>query len=175
MRTRRKVGVFILVGLAVVFLAAGVINRQKYITGEEWFAMQDEYIHQFETFSDDIDSITALYINGDLDADAFREHLDLFCKELDAMEKAYQLATEEHPVQTGTHSYYTKLGCDSVEGCYGVFHELLQMMGDGYQDTDTMGYKYIAYQQKFIDLMSDYMLADYFVNGDGERGQNPSE
>lgn len=159
---------------AIISVAAirQFIDNRKYITGEEWFAMQEEYINQFETFSDDMDSITALYINGDLDQEAFLSHMELFEKELDSMQTAYKKAEEENPVRTGTHTYYTKLGCDAVSECYDIFRDLIHMEMENYVNTEELGYTYIAYQQKFIDSMSDYMSAEYFITGESEGDDN---
>lgn len=119
----RKIILAAVTALAAIIVVAAVrqyaVSRNQ-ITGGQWYAMQEEYITQFETFSDDIDSITALYLNGDLDQEAFLSHMELFDKELDAMQAAYEQAEEETPVRTGTHTYYTKMGCDAVESCYGM-------------------------------------------------------
>ncbi len=66
---------------------------------------------------------------------------------------------ENHPIKTGSTSYASKKGCEAVDSCYEVLYEVLNMSEAYYTDIDTLSYNYLAYQQKLIDYLADYMAA----------------
>lgn len=163
--------------LAVVFLILIlVIVSAKYVsdqaaielTGKEWLKAQEKYMAEFEVFADDIDSVMTLYLENSIGEEDFFNHLDILEQELDVMQATYQKEKEEHPVQTGSHTYATKKGSESVEECYVIFQDLLSMMENNYQDKEALGYKYLAYHQDIIHSVADYMAAKEMVFGESE-------
>ena len=55
------IGVIAVVACGVLF---GIILKPKGYTGEEWYAKQDEYLGQLETFASTLDDVMTLYITG---------------------------------------------------------------------------------------------------------------
>lgn len=155
MKIKRIILIAVIATIAI-FLLISVVQPWK-CTGKEWLEEQGQYITEFEEYADTMDSILSLYVTGNLTQEAFLEHLDALNDELLIMQAGYNTAKEDHPVKVGTHTYATKKGSESVEKCYGIFQDMIHMEQQEYQDVDTLSYKYLAYQQKLVDCMSDYM------------------
>ena len=59
-------------------------KESKKMTGVEWFAEQESYVKQMETYTDSMDDIMTLYLNGTITKDDFLNHLSVKQDELTA-------------------------------------------------------------------------------------------
>lgn len=134
-------------------------KESKKMTGVEWFAEQESYVKQMETYTDSMDDIMTLYLNGTITKDDFLNHLSVKQDELMIMKGMYQKEKKAHPVRTGTHNYATKKGCEAVEKCYLAFDDLILMAEKNADDKKALAYKYIAAHETLIDHLSDYMAS----------------
>ena len=162
--TKKRIIALIAVLLAVSGVFAGFRIYQSYlrqITGQEWFEKQDKYIEEMKTYADGLDDIFALYLSKSISDEDFLNHLTILKNELSIMKAAYEDVKDEHPVKTGSHTYSSKKGCEAVEGCYEILNQILDMASvkENYADIETLGYKYLAYQQNIIDNLANYMAA----------------
>lgn len=162
--TKKRIIALIAVFWAVSGVFAGFRIYQSYskqITGQEWFEKQDKYIKEMKTYADSMDDIFALYLSQSISKDDFLNHITVLKNELNIMETAYEDAKAKHPVKTGSHTYSSKKGCEAVEGCYEILNQILDMASvkENYADIETLGYKYLAYQQNIIDNLANYMAA----------------
>ena len=134
-------------------------KESKKMTGVEWFAEQESYVKQMETYTDSMDDIMTLYLNGTITKDDFLNHLSVKQDELTIMKGMYQKEKKAHPVRTGTHNYATKKGCESVEKCYQAFDDLISMAEKNADDKKALAYKYFASHDTLIDHLSDYIAS----------------
>lgn len=65
-------------------------KESKKMTGVEWFAEQESYVKQMETYTDSMDDIMTLYLNGTITKDDFLNHLSVKQDELTIMKGMYQ-------------------------------------------------------------------------------------
>ena len=117
-------------------------KESKKMTGVEWFAEQESYVKQMETYTDSMDDIMTLYLNGTITKDDFLNHLSVKQDELMIMKGMYQ-----------------KKGCEAVEKCYQAFDDLILMAEKNADDKKALAYKYIAAHETLIDHLSDYMAS----------------
>ena len=108
-------------------------KESKKMTGVEWFAEQESYVKQMETYTDSMDDIMTLYLNGTITKDDFLNHLSVKQDELMIMKGMYQKEKKAHPVRTGTEK--------------------------NADDKKALAYKYIAAHETLIDHLSDYMAS----------------
>lgn len=165
----------ILIGISFILLAIVITAFRGYtdsisgtLTGEQALKAQEMYMTEFEMFADDIDTVMTLYLTESIHEEDFLNHLVLFQEQLYVMQAAYMSDMETYPVRTGTHTYDTKRGCESVKECYIVMQNLLDMMKENYQNKDALTYKYLTYHQEIISTVSDYMTAKELVFGEEE-------
>lgn len=173
MRLKTKIVIMLvtlLVGAGAVLGIKTYLNYSKQITGIEWLDMQEEYIDEMETYADNMDDIFALYLSGTISSEDFLNHLTVLSNELKVMKAVYEDAKNDNPVRTGTHTYSSKTGCEAVERNYETFEKIINMaaLEENYSDVNTLGYKYLAYQQEIVDNLADYMGAIEIVKE--ERG-----
>lgn len=110
MRKKKSLIIVFILIFAVIGISVGHYfwKESKKMTGVEWFAEQESYVKQMETYADSMDDIMTLYLNGTITKDDFLNHLSVQQKELTIMEGMYKKEKNAHPVRTGTHSYATK-------------------------------------------------------------------
>lgn len=161
---RKKAVIIIILSLILVIAASGIwwyISYLNTISGPQWLDMQETYIDQMESYADEMDDVFALYISGNISQDDFINHISVLQGEYSIMLEAYKKAQDDHPVRTGTHTYSSKVGCESVENCFDVIGNILEMALDENNNSDTtiLSYKYLAYQQEIIEYLADYMAA----------------
>lgn len=135
-------------------------------TGAQWLAKQSEYMNQISTFAEDVDTITALYISGSISETDFLNHINVFEKELNILKNVYNDELKNTPVRIGTHTYYTKEGCESVKESYILMENILTMLKENSSDKSTLSYKYIAYQQEVTQKVVTFMFAYYYTFGE---------
>lgn len=164
---RKKTFILTVLSILIAFgaFSAFYISYSKQLTGTEWFQKQDKYIDEMETYAQSMDDIFALYISGSISEEDFLNHISVLQSQLTIMEKAYAKAESENPVKTGSHTYSSKKGCESVKGCYDVLSEILDMASseNNYSDTETLSYKYLTCQQEIIEHLADYMAASEII------------
>lgn len=159
---RKRILIFVVVAVcAVTGFSVGKYfwNESKKMTGVEWFAKQEKYVKEMETYADSMDDIMTLYLNGSITEEDFQNHLSVLNDELTIMQGIYKKDKKAHPVKTGTHSYATKKGCQAVEKCYPAFRDLIQMALKNSGDKNALTYKYIAAHKTLINYMADYMAS----------------
>ena len=160
----KKIVIGIFLSVFLVLAAIGIwwyFSYSKSVSGPEWLAMQDTYIDQMESYADEMDDVFALYISGNISQEDFKNHIAVLKGEFSIMLKAYEKAQKDNPIRTGSHTYSSKIGCESVEKCFETIGNILEMASDEKNSSDTsiLGYKYLAYQQEIIVSLSDYMAA----------------
>lgn len=164
---RRKTVILAMLGMLIIVavFTAVYISYSGQLTGTEWFQKQDKYIDEMETYTQSMDDIFALYISGSISEEDFLNHISVLQSQLTIMEKAYAKAEAENPVKTGSHTYASKKGCESVKGCYEVLNEILDMASNenNYSDIEILSYKYLTCQQEIIEHLADYMAASEII------------
>lgn len=60
------------------------------MTGVEWFAKQESYVKEMESYADSMDDIVTLYLNGTITEEDFQNHLSVLQDELTIMRGIYQ-------------------------------------------------------------------------------------
>ena len=177
MRKTKRIIVIVLLAAAVLVsirIAAIAVGESKKITGEEWFDMQAEYISDFETYADTVDTVISLYISGSLDAEDMLSQISMFRSELIVLEQDYARAEEEHPVKAGTHTYASKRGCEAVEEIFTLYDNLMETIENNYADRDVLLYKYLAFRDELTDSIAKYMAAA-IVQEDGALNDTETE
>ena len=144
-----------------------LIKASREQSGMQWFQKQSGYLDTLNGYADSMDDVFALYLSGSINEEDFIVHLDGLQEELKIIYAAYCAEVRTHPVTIGSHTYMTKKGAESVENCYLLFQELIDMSYQNYMAKDVLTYKYLAFHQKFIDSLSEYMTAKSFI----ERGE----
>lgn len=170
LRTKPMIAIVVfLVGIGIIARIIAYLDYSQEITGTEWFDMQEEYIDEMNTYADNMDDIFTLYLSGAISAEDFQNHISILSDELKVMQTVYEKYKEEHPVRTGTHTYSSKIGCEAIENCYDTFEKILDMASqeENYSDINTLGYKYLAYQQEIIENLADYMGAKTIMDEEG--------
>lgn len=168
----RKIIKFLIVIALTVSAVYGVkwyLSYKKSYTGRQWFDRQETYVKQFKTYSKGVDSVVTLYTTNRITQDAYASHMNTFKDELLIMSRKYKQDKAEHPVRTGTYTYLTKKGCESVEKVYTHMDNLLNVIStyDNYRHTGKLAYKFLAMQQPIIDDMSNYYSCkDMIKEGD---------
>lgn len=159
---RKKIIIIVLVFICTITgssIGGYFWKESKKMTGVEWFAKQESYVKEMESYADSMDDIVTLYLNGTITEEDFQNHLSVLQDELTIMRGIYQKDKKEHPVKTGTYNYATKKGCQAVEKCYQGFSDLVQMAQKNSGDKNALTYKYIAAHKTMIDYMADYMAS----------------
>lgn len=141
------------------------VKDKAKITGKEWFQEQESYIDNLKIYAKNLDDIYSLYISGSIDESDFLEHMEVFQKQLSLLELEYQQKQKQHPVRIGSHTYYTKIGCESVEECFDVFDRIIKMSTSKtyYSDKEKMAYAYIAFSDQLTEQVAGYEAAELFV------------
>lgn len=157
--------VLIIVSIMIIIL---ISKGNKVVTGKEWFLKQEEYVTTLSLSSTSLDNIVSLYLNGNISVEDYYNHLTTLRTEADIIIVSYKEDKEKYPVKTGTHDYYTKLGCDATENTITLYSSLIDecMKSDVYLDKDKLMYVYLAYSQDITTYMADYMLANSVINYD---------
>ena len=153
--------ILILIIVTVIGLTAFYFIRgsEGEITGEDYLKVQEKYMAEFQVYSDNIDDIVSLYLDGSITEEDFLNHLEIFQQELDLMKATHDSEAEKYPVKTGTDTYHTKRGAEAVAECYDIYQNILTTLQNNSSDKDALSYKYIAYHQDIIHALSDYMTA----------------
>lgn len=157
----------ILISLATFLVAWGTFMLLNPLgrTGTQWFSEQNKYIEEIASLTDDIDTITTLYISGSISESDFLTHVEVFEKQLYILKASYNDDLNRAPLKNGTHNYLTKIGCESVQNSYAIIEDVLQMLKNDSADKNQLSYKYIAYKQKVAEETAAYILAYYYVFG----------
>jgi len=152
----------ILVGVSIMIYK----KMDRHITGQEWFFMQADYIDTLREFSTSMDNVVALYLNDNISADDYNNHMSVLRLEYDIIMTAYEDAEKEHPVKVRTHDYYTKLGSEATKECMIVISKLIDecLKENTFLDKDKLIYVYLAYSQEITTYMSEYMTAFSIIN-----------
>lgn len=170
---RRKTVILALLSILIAVAASTAIytSYSGQLTGTEWFQKQDKYIDSMETYAQSMDDIFALYISGSISEEDFLNHISVLQSQLTIMEKTYAKAEVENPVKTGSHTYSSKKGCESVKGCYEVLNEILDMASkeENYSDIELLSYKYLTCQQEIIEHLADYMAASEIIQEESQQ------
>lgn len=157
--------------ISVFFVALTVLMtiltcKTHTVTGMMWFEEQGFYVGNVKDFSLSLDNITSLYINGNISETDYYNHLCVLKAEYNLMLLAYDNAKKQYPVKTGTHDYYTKLGCESVEQSMYIVSGLIDACMQNRSDKDKLIYTYLAYSQELSTEFSNYTLAYSVINYD---------
>lgn len=156
------IGVIAVVACGVLF---GIILKPKGYTGEEWYAKQDEYLGQLETFASTLDDVMTLYITGSVSEEDLMNYTGMLRNELDVMVYEYDTDIAENPLQTGTVSEKDQVAANSVRQCYDVFYDILNEVEANSSDPARLRYIYLGYHQIFNEAASGYFTAkllDYY-------------
>ncbi len=102
-------------------------KESKKMTGVEWFAEQESYVKQMETYTDSMDDIMTLYLNGTITKHDFQTHLSAKQNELTIMKGMYQKKKKHIRLEPVHIIMLQKKGCESVEKCYQAFDDLISM------------------------------------------------
>ncbi len=133
-------------------------------TGMQWMAKQDVYVGELASLTDDIDTVLTLYISGNISEKDFLEHVSVFKSQLEILYASYQNDLAETPVKSGTHNYYSKTGCESVDNSYKLVNNILITMKNNSSDKDMLSYKYMSFKQEANKQASKYVLARYYLS-----------
>lgn len=163
--------IVIILTIICILIGAGIViykKTDKRITGKEWLYMQADYIDTLKEFSTSMDNVVALYLNDNISADDYYNHMSVLRLEYDIIMTAYEDAEKEHPVKVGTHDYYTKLGSEATKECMIVISKLIDacLIENTFLDKDKLIYVYLAYSQEITTYMSEYMTAYSIANYD---------
>lgn len=169
---------YILIAIFIVLTACVmsiVIRNMKYINGTEWYAKQDGYMTEFETYAGEMDDVVSLYLSGSIGEADFLTHVSILQGELTLMKADYDQYRKRHPVRTGSMTYYEKMACDAVESIFPVFQNMLDMMRDNSANPAQLSYEYIAFHQDIIKCVAKYATAQAFIDGKFQETQGPVE
>ena len=149
----------ILISLFFVWRKIKAYNNQ--VIGNDILAMQDTYIENMQTYATSMDDIVTLYVSGSMSQEDFLDNVDVLEAELTILYKEYtddmQKANEK--MKIGSSTYESQRGCEAVDTCFHTFQDVIDMLYDSYGDPVALSYKYIAYQQTFIEHMAEYSAA----------------
>lgn len=153
----KKIIIIAIIAIAAIVSIKTIHTNINSKTGTEWFEEQGAYVSNMETWASQLDDVTALYINGNISQDDYMSHIDLLEKELALMKADYSVSKEN--VKIGSYSELEKMGCDSVEECFSVMGDMIDMVRESSGNPDELSYNYIAFQQKLIYAIEGYAEA----------------
>ena len=152
-------GIFILIMIAI-------LTPSKEQSGREWFDRQQYYIDMLTVMLDDMDTVVALYLDGDIEESDVSAHLEIFEKEIALLKYDYNKYLKNHPIKAGSYDFYTKKGVESAQECLNTYDELLSTVKECYPDKDLLAYNYLAYGQKFNRSIYMYEICKAVVYGE---------
>lgn len=152
--------------IAGIYGGRWYLSYRKQITGDQWFEKQQTYVDEMKTFGESMDKVVTLYLTKSIDQEDLLNHADTFNSSLIVMKRKYEQDKKDHPVRTGSYTYLTKKGCESVEKCYPALSKMVYMLTDGnyYRDRDKLSYEYLACEQPLIKNMSAYYSCKKLYN-----------
>lgn len=136
-------------------------KKDSGINGNEWFAMQSEYMDKLTAFCLNMDEVYALYISGDMSESNFIMEYALLKNEWEVLDASYERFLDENPIAPGGHSYISKRGEQAINSLRSTIKDILDSTKEGNTiiGTDKMLYMYLAHNQK-----AQYHLAEYTVS-----------
>lgn len=150
----KKIIAIVIIILSAIMTIGIAHHNANQKTGSDWLEEQSEYISELQVWSDDLDKVTSLYINGNIDQENYLAHIDLLEKELALLEADYSVGKES--VKIGSYSEIEKAGCDSVEECFSVMNDMISMIKEYSDNKYELSYNYIAFQQSLIYAIQGY-------------------
>lgn len=161
----KKILIPVITGIILFLVLLVFLKNRRYVTGHEWYKMQDEYMNSFETLADDMDDTLSLYIADSISTEDFLTHVYIMQQELSLLELKYNAYEKKHPIRTGTYTKQEKRAVEAVRSLFGVFHNILDMMEANAENKDVLAYDYIGYHQDAIKYVTQYTTAKNFIDG----------
>lgn len=127
-------------------------------TGEQWLTMQYAYIENISVLAEEMDTVVTLYISDAISEEDFLVHVNVMEQECKILKYTYLADMKNVPIKTGTHTYFTKLGTETVASMYDDFFSILNMLKTDSGDKDALSYKYLAFQQEIQKKVTEYYL-----------------
>lgn len=150
--------------LSVFFLIFSIIlsisiYKKKEISGRMWFDCQQEYIGNIQETAKQLDTITSLYLNGNINSEDYYNHLCIIKTEYNILHASYEENSIKYPVKVGSYDFYTKSGCESVAASMNIMSNLIDSCINSREDKDKLIYTYLAYSQELSKEFAGYTTA----------------
>ena len=144
-----------------IFVCMIVHYNLNSVTGEEWFLSQDQYMEQLEILTNDLDSVTTLYLDGVMSYDDYKVHTETIYNEFILIKKKREQDAERIHIKEGSHTYITKKGCEAVDQSFDEVEKLILVCCNEEiaSNPNNLAYQYIASQQAMINAVAPYITA----------------
>ena len=154
-RKIRKISRIVLLILILIFIGVTIyeVSTVNKITATEWFRYETGYLYDARDLTAQLDSTVSMYINGNIDENAY-------LLQLDTIEKEYYLFIAErnekhdyYDIKLDTYNYANKAGPEAAVRSYAVIESLIKdcKNPNNYLDKGKLSYIYTAYTEQLLD------------------------
>ncbi len=157
----------------VLLLAGGIAwyaRAHRKMTGNEFFGEQNVIMNTLTDYMRQMDKVYALYISGGMTDNDFIQQHDNLAYAYSVIQADYEKYLGENPVRTGSHSYISMRGVNSITALREDIQALLDStVANGKPlEREEMTYAYMAYQERINDDLCEYAVAfRWLVEGEG--------
>lgn len=140
-----------------IYMFFYVQENKTWQSGKEWFrAQQDIYLPELASFAKEVDDVYALYINKNIGAEDFINHVNILENELKIIKTVREEYLKKHPITPNSHTYYSKLGCDVIDNCYTAYQALFRVSLEKERGVKKITYDYLVVKSEIQEFLNDY-------------------
>lgn len=157
----------ILIIIAIIFVVVNVIIgifvlTPRKTTANQWVIDQNTHLETLHKMTENIDDVYTLYIIDSMSESDFLNELQILQGQYKACIIEYKQYNDEHPVETGTQTYYSEKGKDAIEALHKDYENLFNdSLTDALtpRSAEEIAYVKIAYQNEITEHLADYTAA----------------
>lgn len=124
--------------------------------------MEKEYMDNLSNYIDQVDDVTAAYVSGQMDKNAYLDRHKVLSDEYTIIKNQFTAWMTGHPIETGSESYVSKRGEQAVKQAQEDIDALLKSSfkdENELYDIYELYYRYLAAKEKIQTDFNEYIVA----------------